>query len=144
MSGDWYTIKRSDIAYLDQQYSTLCPASTVLETIIKVVPYWSHIEVRRHLNDFQFRKNEEVNALVNTLSGGEKARLSLAQIAAHSPQLLILDEVTNNIDLETRQHLIQVLKAYKGAIIIISHDENFLKEINIDNYYIIEKDIYLF
>jgi ATPase subunit of ABC transporter with duplicated ATPase domains len=45
-----------------------------------------HAEIRRHLNDFLFRKNEEVNAFVSTLSGGEKARLSLAQIAATPPK----------------------------------------------------------
>jgi ATPase subunit of ABC transporter with duplicated ATPase domains len=75
-----------------------------------------------------FRKNEEVNAFVSTLSGGEKARLSLAQIAAKIPKLLILDEITNNLDLETKEHVAQVLRAYPGAMIIISHDADFLEE----------------
>ena len=66
------------------------------------------------------------------LSGGECARLSLAKIAAHMPKLLILDEITNNIDLETRDRVAEILRAYPGAMIIISHDENFLKEIEID------------
>jgi ATPase subunit of ABC transporter with duplicated ATPase domains len=70
-----------------------------------------------------------------TLSGGEICRLSLAQIAAISPKLLILDEITNNLDLETRQHVIEVLAGYPGAMIVISHDEEFLKQINIDRYY---------
>jgi ATPase subunit of ABC transporter with duplicated ATPase domains len=90
---------------------------------------WSHAEIRRHLNDFLFRKNEEVNALVSTLSGGEKARLSLVQIAAKTPKLLILDEITNSLDLETRDHVIQVLKNYPGVMVVISHDEDFLKAI---------------
>jgi ATPase subunit of ABC transporter with duplicated ATPase domains len=131
-AGDWYVIKRDDIGYLDQHYDTLSPDKTVLETISDIVSNWSHAEIRRHLNDFLFRKNEEVNALVSTLSGGEKARLSLAQIAAKMPRLLILDEITNNIDLETKEHAIQVLKAYPGAMIIISHDSDFLEEIGID------------
>ena len=105
-----------------------------METITTLMPTWPHIEVRRHLNDFLFRKNEEVNALVSTLSGGEKARLSLAQIAAKTPKLLILDEITNNLDLETKDHVIQVLKSYPGAMIIISHDADFLEEIGVNHY----------
>jgi ATPase subunit of ABC transporter with duplicated ATPase domains len=73
-------------------------------------PTWTHIEVRRHLNDFLFRKNEEGNSLVAQLSGGEKARLSLAQIADRTPKLLIFDEITNSLDLETRGQVIEVLK----------------------------------
>jgi ATPase subunit of ABC transporter with duplicated ATPase domains len=58
-------------------------------------------------------------------------------IKAISPKLLILDEITNNLDLETKKHLIQVLEAYPGAMIIISHDEDFLRKINIQSYYAI-------
>lgn len=130
-TGDWHVIKREDIGYLDQHYGTLYSDKTVLETITDLVPHLPHTEIRRHLNDFLFRKNEEVNALVRTLSGGEKARLSLAQIAAKTPKLLILDEITNNLDLETKEHVVQVLKAYPGAMIIISHDADFLDEIGI-------------
>ena len=128
-TGDWYVVKRDDIGYLDQHYSTLDSNKSVLETISELVPHWSHADIRRHLNDFLFRKNEEVTALVSTLSGGEKARLSLAQMAAKTPKLLILDEITNNLDLETREHVIQVLMAYPGGMIVISHDSNFLEEI---------------
>ncbi|PPE03084.1 ATP-binding cassette domain-containing protein [Holospora curviuscula] len=131
-SGNWYAPKISDIGYLDQHYGTLSAEKTVLETIAELVPTWTHIEVRRHLNDFLFRKNEEVNSLVAQLSGGEKARLTLAQIAAKTPTLLILDEVTNNLDLETRGHVIEVLKNYLGAMMVISHDADFLEEIGIN------------
>lgn len=130
-TGDWHVIKWDNIGYLDQHYGTLNPDKTVLENIAELVPHLSHTEIRRHLNDFLFRKNEEVIALVNTLSGGEKARLSLAQIAAKTPKLLILDEITNNLDLETKEHVIQVLRDYPAAMIVISHDGNFLEEIGI-------------
>ncbi len=106
----------------------------MLETIADLVPHWPHTEIRRHLNDFLFRKNEEVNAIVSTLSGSEKARLSLAQIAAKTPKLLILDEITNNLDLETKEHVAQVLRYYPGAMIVISHDANFLEEIGVNHY----------
>lgn len=130
-TGEWLTPRLEDIGYLDQQYRILDLDKTVLETIQSLVPQWSHADCRRHLNDFLFFKNEEVNVLVRTLSGGERARLILAQIAASPPKLLILDEVTNNLDLETRAHVIEVLKAYPGAIIVISHDEDFLAQINL-------------
>ena len=131
--GDWYVVNRENIGYLDQHYHTLDMNKSVFQSISDIVPHWSHNDVRRHLNDFLFRKNEEVNTLVNQLSGGEKARLSLAQIAARTPQLLILDEITNNLDIETNDHISQVLKEYPGAMLIISHDPLFLREIGITN-----------
>jgi ATPase subunit of ABC transporter with duplicated ATPase domains len=134
-SGSWFVPKHEEIGYLDQHYATLDPQKSVLGTIQEMVPTWSHGEVRRFLNDFLFRKNGEVNALVSTLSGGEKARLSLAQIAARTPRLLILDEISNNLDLETRGHAIQVLKAYPGAMIIVSHDEDFLRRVYVSCRY---------
>jgi ATPase subunit of ABC transporter with duplicated ATPase domains len=87
------------------------------------------------LATFLFRKNEEVNCPVSQLSGGEKARLAFAQIAAKTPQLLILDEIGNNLDLETRQHVIQVLRGFPGAMILISHDTDFLKQVGVCDCY---------
>jgi ATPase subunit of ABC transporter with duplicated ATPase domains len=134
-SGDWFAPQKEDIGYLDQHYDMLDQTRSALETISTLVPHWSHAEVRKHLNDFLFRKNEEVNALVCTLSGGEKARLALAQIAANTPKLLVLDEITNNLDLETKGHVAQVLLKYPGALIVISHDSEFLSEIEINDYH---------
>lgn len=130
-SGDWYLPKTENIGYLDQAYRTLVPTETVLETIQHCRPNWDHAEIRQHLNAFLFRKNEEVNLLTSQLSGGEKARLSLAQIAAKPPQLLILDEITNNLDLETREHVIQILRDYPGTLLVISHDDDFLNQIEV-------------
>jgi ATPase subunit of ABC transporter with duplicated ATPase domains len=134
-SGNWYVTK--DIGYLDQDYNNLDLGKSVLENIASLAPYWNLQEIRRHLNDFLFRKNEEVNTLAKDLSGGEKVRLSLAMIAAKTPKLLLLDEITNNLDLETRQHVIEVLKEYPGSIIVISHDEDFLQEIEIKDNFVI-------
>jgi ATPase subunit of ABC transporter with duplicated ATPase domains len=137
-SGNWHVPKWDEIGYLDQHYKTLSSHLTVLETLENFIPYWKPVDLRRHLCDFLFRKNEEVNALVSTLSGGEKARLTLAQIAAKTPKLLILDEVTNNLDLDTREHVIQVLLGYPGSVIVISHDEDFLSAIDINESYLIK------
>lgn len=134
-SGNWIVPRRIDIGYLDQHYGTLSAEKTVYETIAVLVPTWFPIALRRLLNDFLFRKNEEVNTEVCKLSGGEKVRLTLAQIAALTPKLLILDEITNNLDLETREHVITVLKNYPGAMIVISHDVEFLREIGVSDWY---------
>lgn len=129
-SGSWYVTK--DIGHLDQHYNNLELEKSVLENIATLAPHWSLQEIRRHLNDFLFRKNEEVNTLAKDLSGGEKVRLSLAMIAAKTPKLLLLDEITNNLDIETREHVIEVLRSYPGTMIVISHDEDFLQEIGIE------------
>ena len=128
-------MRREFIGYLDQHYSTLNAQKTVLEVIQDCVLNWSHADIRKHLNDFLFRKNEEINTTVLNLSGGEKVRLSLAQIAASTPKLLILDEITNNLDLETRDHVIQILKDYPGAMVVISHDAEFLLSIGVTANY---------
>jgi len=133
--GVWSLPKPEMIGYLDQHYQTFPSDQTVLEIISKLMPKHSAVEIRQHLSDFLFRSHEEVNAKASQLSGGEKARLSLAQIAAKTPGLLILDEITNNLDLETRAHVIQVLKQYRGALIIVSHDVDFLLAVNIQDYY---------
>lgn len=134
--GIWLTPKAEDIGYLDQHYATLPANHTVLAALQTRVPDWPEFDCRRHLCDFLFCSNEEVHAAIHKLSGGEKARLSLALIAAKTPKLLILDEVTNNLDLATHEHVIQVLQAFPGSLIIISHDENFLQSIGvIERYY---------
>lgn len=133
-TGDWFLPKRADIGYLDQHYTPLPPEQTALQIIQAALPARTHAEMRDFLNNFLFRKQEEVNTPAAHLSGGEKARLSLALIAARTPKLLILDEVTNNVDFETKEHIIQVLRAYPAALIVISHEQSFLDEINIEKY----------
>ena len=137
--GFWHAPSLDHVGYLDQHYGTLDPQKTVLETLEQVVPDWSREQIRCHLNDYLFRKNEEVMATVSTLSGGEKARLCLAQIGAKTPQLLILDEMTNNLDLSARAHVIQVLNVYPGALLLISHDEAFLQDVGVrERFYLQE------
>ena len=127
--GGWYIVDREEIGYLDQNYSSLNPKNTVFETIQNLMSSWSNNEIREHLNRFLFKKSEAVNTIVRDLSGGEKVRLCLAQIAAKTPKLLILDEITNNLDLETKKHVAQVLKDYPGGLMIVSHEDKFLDEI---------------
>jgi ATPase subunit of ABC transporter with duplicated ATPase domains len=128
-SGEWITPAAKHIGYLDQHYANLNPHHTVLHALSHVVPHWTQTELRRHLSDFLFRQNDMVQNLVSTLSGGEKARLSLACLAACPPQLLILDELTNNLDIGMCQHMINVLRNYPGTLLLISHDEFFLGQV---------------
>ncbi len=134
-NGEWLLPKPDRIGYLDQHYHTLCPTESVLTSMNHPMPDASLKDIRHHLSDFLFRRPEELNMPIAQLSGGEKARLSLAHIAAETPELLLLDEVTNNLDLETRQHVIEVLKKYPGSLLAISHDRDFLQEIGIQDYY---------
>ncbi len=136
--GDWTLPSPKDIGYLEQHYGNLKPESTVEEVIKDKNPSLDSKEIRKHLNSFLFRKNEEVFAKVKTLSGGEKARLSLAQIAACPPKLLILDEITNNIDIETKEYVAAILRDYPGAMIIISHERAFLDQLNLTSEYFIQ------
>lgn len=142
-TGDWQTPKSADIGYLDQKYATLCAEHTVYETIEALALNWHPQDIRNHLNRFLFRKNEVINLRISQLSGGEKARLCLAQIAAKIPKLLLLDEITNNLDIETKNHIVQVLQDFPGPMIVISHDEDFLQQITINQYYHVEKKILL-
>ncbi len=138
--GLWVTPYLKEIGYLDQHYQDLKSGISVLDTIQEQQPSWTHQQIRNHLNDFLFRKNEQVYSSIEFLSGGEKARLSLAKIAAKPPKLLILDELTNNLDLKTRSHVIKVLRQYTGALIVISHDDDFLEQIDLNCLYTIEKN----
>ncbi|HHF7346883.1 TPA: ATP-binding cassette domain-containing protein [Legionella feeleii] len=140
-SGDWHTPRLEDIGYIDQYYATLSDHNTAFITIQALKLNWTTQEIREHLNRFLFRKNEEINTLVCDLSGGEKARLCLAQIAASPPKLLVLDELCNNLDLTTRGHIIQILKEFPAAILAISHDEDFLSAIGMDRFYQIENGL---
>ena len=137
--GIWDVPKINDIGYLDQYYGDLEPEKTVFETISEIMQNKTHSEIRDFLNDFLFRKNEEINKKAVVLSGGEKARLCLAKISAKTPKLLLIDEITNNIDLETKEHITEVLKEYPGAMIIISHDSVFLEDLEISHFFNIQE-----
>lgn len=152
IQGSWRLIGANDIGYLDQHYENLNDKLSVFDSVKEIKPEWSVQEVRHKLNEFLFKNNEEVFKTVNHLSGGEKARLSLCIISMLNPKLLILDEVTNNLDIETKEHVSSILASYPGTLLIISHDEMFISKvrcqrlIEIQNKQFIElnnKDVYI-
>ncbi|GGP27215.1 erythromycin ABC transporter ATP-binding protein [Silvimonas amylolytica] len=128
--GDWLLPAPAQVGYLDQHYATLNPALSAIDALRAVVPAWTEARLRQHLADFLFFDTQSVTTPAAQLSGGERARLALACIAASPPSLLILDELTNNLDLTVRQHVIDVLRVYPGAMVLISHDEHFLAQID--------------
>lgn len=138
VEGQWLLPKTEEIGWLDQHYQTLHQKKTVLNTVWDIRPDFTMHEIRKHLNDFLFRKNEDVQKMVSSLSGGELARLSLCAIAAKTPRLVVLDEITNNLDRATKQHVVEVFKEYPSAMLIISHDMSFLQAIGIHRYFSIE------
>ena len=134
-TGSWLTPVLGDIGYLDQHYATIDANKTVVELIQALQPKWTVAEVRNHLNTFLLRKNEEVLIATKYLSGGEKIRANLAMIAAKPPKLLILDEISNNLELETKEHVSQILSSYPGGLLIVDHDHNFLMSLNLKTFY---------
>lgn len=139
LGGDWHTPARAHIGYLDQHYAGLPPAQSPLQILAAQVPHWSPQQLRHHLSDFMFRHDAAVHAPTATLSGGERARLALACIAASPPQLLILDEPSNNLDLTLRRHLLTVLRGYPGGLLLISHDEDFLEKLGVERRHELDK-----
>lgn len=141
ITGEIITPELSKIGYLDQHYANLAPELSAVEIIADTTPQWTTAEIRNHLNSFLLRKNEEVLIPCKYLSGGELVRLSLATIAANPPVLLLLDEITNNLDIETKQHVLIVLNNYPGAYLLICHEEEFVKQLALDYVYQIKNGI---
>lgn len=124
--------KNLEEAYFDQNRVTLDPKKTLWKTLCNE---GDHIWVRGHfrhvvayLKDFLF-KPDQAQALVSTLSGGEKNRLMLAVALARPSNFLVLDEPTNDLDMDTLDLLQEVLDEYEGTIIIVSHDRDFMDKV---------------
>lgn len=119
-------------ALLDQAVSFLEPALSVVANARRLNPQLSENTVRSALARYAFRA-EAAEKPVSVLSGGERMRAGLACLAcaAEAPQLLILDEPTNHIDLEAVELLEQALAGYDGAILVASHDARFLDAIGV-------------
>ncbi len=112
--------------YAQNQAEALAPKETVLQTVEQVAPPELRTRVRSILGSFMFR-GEDVEKKVGVLSGGERARLALACLLLRPVNLLILDEPTNHLDIPSKDVLKNALLAYDGALIVVSHDRDFLE-----------------
>lgn len=129
-------ISRSElpVAYLDQSYDVLDFSETVFNNVLSTSRK-DPVELRNLLARLQFTSNK-VHQLVSTLSGGEKLKAALAKIllATPSPQFLVLDEPTNNLDLESLLVLESALNQFQGALLLVTHDRQFLENIRVTDF----------
>ncbi|THA28680.1 ABC-F family ATP-binding cassette domain-containing protein [Streptomyces sp. A1277] len=130
-------IKRADgrIAYLSQRLDLLDLDRTVAENFAAFAPHRTEAERMNLLARFLFR-GDRAHLPVGVLSGGERLRATLACVlcAEPAPQLLLLDEPTNNLDLVSADQLESALASYRGAFVVVSHDERFLERIGVDRW----------
>ncbi len=118
--------------FLPQRLDVLDPALTVAENVARFAPDATNNRIRARLARFLF-KGARADQQAGTLSGGERFRASLAalMLAEPAPQLLMLDEPTNNLDLASVRRLVTALESYEGALLVVSHDPAFLRDIGI-------------
>lgn len=116
------------IGYFDQNIANKVSDLTIYEDFKLDFPSLNESEVRGALGAYQF-SGDEVFKKISTLSGGERVRLALCKITKKKPNLLILDEPTNHLDIVGKESLENMLKAYKGTIIFVSHDRYFVKKL---------------
>ena len=114
--------------YFDQEQKKLDIENTLFDEILKVVPKEKETNIRTYLGMFEF-KGDDVFKEIKTLSGGEKARLSLLKLMLTKSNFLLLDEPTNHLDINSKEILEKALNNYNGTLFIISHDRYFLNNV---------------
>ena len=119
------------VGYYDQENQNLDPRNTVLDELWNEYPHLTQTEIRNTLALFLFR-GDDIEKEVAVLSGGERARLTLAKLILSKMNLLILDEPTNHLDIESREALENALDSFGGTIIAVSHDRYFTKRLATD------------
>ena len=116
------------VGYYDQEQQLLDQNNTVIDEIWNVYSDKTNTEIRSMLARFGFR-GEDVFKSISVLSGGERARVSIAKMIACGVSLLILDEPTNHLDIDSREMLESALKDYDGTVLAVSHDRYFIKNL---------------
>jgi ATP-binding cassette subfamily F protein 3 len=114
--------------WYDQEQAEVPSGVTVLEALLAVRPEWTPAEVRSWAARFAF-SGEAAEALTESLSGGERARVALARLIALAPNLMLLDEPTNHLDLGTCEVLEEALESFPGAVVLVSHDRRLVERV---------------
>jgi ATP-binding cassette subfamily F protein uup len=132
VSGELITGARVQIAYFDQHRARLDEAATVIDSVADGAEQVAVKNGQRHvisyLQDFLFTP-ERARSPVSVLSGGERARLLLARLFAKPSNVLVMDEPTNDLDVETLEMLEERLMDYPGSLLLVSHDRAFLDNV---------------
>ncbi|MEU5241476.1 ABC-F family ATP-binding cassette domain-containing protein [Streptomyces lydicus] len=125
--------------FLPQRLDVLDDTLTVVENVARHAPDATNNHIRARLARFLF-KGARADQQAGTLSGGERFRASLAalMLAEPAPQLLMLDEPTNNLDMASVRRLVTALKSYEGALLVVSHDLPFLRDLGITRWLAVE------
>ncbi len=130
--GGSYTFGQGvEWGYFDQQAAvaeSMEPKKQVIDDLWDMYPTWKEVEIRNALGNFLF-SGEEVFKELGQLSGGEKVRLALCKMFMKRPNLLILDEPTNHMDLVGKEALEKMLQNFPGTVLFVSHDRYFIKEV---------------
>ncbi|GAB7034524.1 ABC-F family ATP-binding cassette domain-containing protein [Streptomyces sp. NPDC021749] len=125
--------------FLPQRLEVLDNDLTIVENVARFAPDATNNRIRARLARFLF-KGARADQQAGTLSGGERFRASLAalMLAEPAPQLLLLDEPTNNLDMASVRRLVTALESYEGALVVVSHDLTFLRELGITRWLALE------
>jgi ATP-binding cassette subfamily F protein 3 len=117
------------VGYFSQhRAATLDPERTVLEEVATCAPLMREEEARAVLGSFMFRK-DDIHKKTKVLSGGEKTRLNLIRFLVDPPNLLLMDEPTTHLDIQTVESLTLALERYEGTLVFISHDVHFIRKL---------------
>lgn len=122
--------KKTDLGYYAQEYETLNPLSSVFDDV-SCVSNLSGAKIRSAMNQFNFM-DDKLKQKISTLSPGERSRLELAKLCISGANTLLLDEPTNHLDVATKKVMAESLDSYGGTLLIVSHDLEFLRHLNID------------
>jgi ATPase subunit of ABC transporter with duplicated ATPase domains len=119
------------LGYYAQEHETLDTSRSVLENMKSAAPQLNETDVRKVLGSFLF-SGDDVDKPASVLSGGEKTRLALASLVVSSANVLLLDEPTNNLDPASREEVLNAIKTYAGAVVLVTHDEGAVHALDPD------------
>ncbi|MGB6104410.1 MAG: ATP-binding cassette domain-containing protein, partial [Pusillimonas sp.] len=136
LAGERRASKGLEIGYFAQhQLDMLDPDATPLQHLLRLAPQAREQELRNYLGGFGF-SGDTVISKIAPMSGGEKARLALSLIVWQKPNLLLLDEPSNHLDVDTREALATALAEFAGSVLLVSHDRHLLRT-TVDSFWIV-------